>query len=195
MLNALLATLGATVLAVVCALLVGVALGGLALGFLEGSRLSARLVELRGALPTQIAAPLLDGWLHLPAPVTLGLLVGAHQGFAVSRWVRGLRLLEPTPGPDHARALRPRRWLGLSPPVRTTIALCAVHVVTLEALLSALQLPPFTVSLGSLMAQALAPAARFGAVVALCCLFVLLDQGAERWARSWVGPPAEASPP
>lgn len=185
MLSALLATLVATALAVFCALLVGVALGGLALGFLEGSRLSSRLVELRGALPTLIAAPLLDGWLHLPAPLTLGLLVGAHQGFAVSRWVRGLRLLEHTPRSDQTR--RARWWIGLSPPVRATIALCAVHVVTLEAILSALQLPPFTVSLGSLMAQALAPAARFGAVVALSCLFLLLDQGSERWARSSVG--------
>lgn len=200
MLSALLATASAAALAVLCALVVGVALGRLAVDFVGGRRLLTRLVELRGAVPTLVAAPLLDGWLHLPTPLTLGLLVGVYQSLAVSRWVRGLRLLglgfaadrgEPSGG-RIPRRRGTRLWIGLSPPVRTTIASCVVHVVTLEAILSALQLPPFTVSLGSLMAQALAPGARLGAVLTLTCLFLLLDQGSERLARRWLGPQEDA---
>ena len=184
MLSALLSTLLATGIAAACAVLLGVVLDQFASDLSFVNRLLARLIELRGSVPTLIAAPLLDRWLGLPAPVTLGVLVGGYQSLAVARWVRGLRVLKQTATSPEPAAATP--WgASLHQPVRTSLALCLVHVVTLEAVLSLVELPPRTVSLGSLMANALAPSARWGAVLALICLFLLLEAGAGQLGRTF----------
>lgn len=184
MLSALLSTLVATGIAAFCAVLLGIVLDQFASDLSFVNRLLARLIELRGSVPTLIAAPLLDHWLGLPASVTLGVLVGGYQSLAVARWVRGLRVLKQTAAPSEPVAPAPR-GASLHQPVRTSLALCLVHVVTLEAVLSLVELPPRTVSLGSLMANTLAPGARWGAVLALICLFLLLETAATRLGRTF----------
>lgn len=199
MLNALLASFATVTLAVACASLLGFGLGRL-VSALPGSKpLLARLFQLQGALPTLIAAPLLDRWLELPSIVTLGLLVGGYQGVAAARWLRGYRALCIAARVAIGRARHAGREgaghqhqggeslgsidagvLARLAPLRSFVALCALHVVTLEALLSTFELPPLTVSLGSLLAQAPHPAVRLGVVSTLACLFLALDQRVER---------------
>lgn len=183
--SAVLSSLAAVALAISCAAILGFLLGRLALGMTTGGRLMARLVELRGSLPTLVAAPVLDHWLGLPAPVTIGLVVGAHQGLAVARCLRGAESVG-----EHERASvhdgpssSLQRLTARKAPLAAVLALCVVHVVTLEAVLSMVELPPLTVSLGSLMAQALAPSLRVGGVMLLVCLFLLFDQGTEHAPR------------
>ena len=182
MLSALTSTLLATGLAACCAILLGIVLDQFSSDLSFVSRVLARSIELRGSVPTLIAAPLLDHWLGLPPPVTLGILVGAYQSLAVARWVRGVRVLKRAA--ESPAAASGSGWeSSFHQPVRTSLTLCLVHVVTLEAVLSLVELPPVTVSLGSWMANALAPSARWGAVLALVALFLLLETGATRIGR------------
>lgn len=186
MLSALASTLLATGLAVCCAILLGLVLDQFSSDLSFVSRVLARLIELRGSVPTLFAAPLLDRWLGLPAPVTLGMVVGMYQSLAVARWVRGVRVLRRAA--ESPTASSASGWeANLHHPVRTSLTLCLVHVVTLEAVLSLVEVPPVTVSLGSWMANALAPGARWGAVLALVGLFLLLETGATRLGRRFDG--------
>lgn len=179
MLSVLLSTFASVGVATLGAALFGFALGQLATESFGSRQALGRLTELRGALPTLVAAPLLDRWLELPPPLMLGLLVGGYQGLAVARWIRGVRALRRTTIPSDSLPPPDSRWRVLfAPAVRTLLAHCAVHVVTLEALLSLFELPPVRANLGSLLAQSFTPGARFAAVLTLTCLFLALDQGA-----------------
>jgi hypothetical protein len=181
-LNALFASFATVALAVACASLLGFALGWLARDLPGSKPLLGRLLELQGALPTLVAAPLLDRWLELPSVVTLGLLVGGSQGLAAARWLRGYRLLRRARSDGSEREVEPLDAGAMArlAPLRSFVALCALHVVSLEALLSTFELPPLTVTLGSLLAQSPHPVVRLGAVVTLACLFLALDQRVER---------------
>jgi hypothetical protein len=144
---------GTTLLALMIALTIAMALGSL-LGRISHERVAGRgvsnlLTEGRGAfLPYLIAVPLMETTRWAPW-IIIGLVTGFSQAIAVSRWAArregqwsrtllgGVALGRSLAALVSARARARGAVIG-------TLALTLIHVIALEMLLAALQTDPPT---------------------------------------------------
>ncbi len=173
MMSALASTSIAIACAVVVTVLLGWFLGRLSSQFIATTSILSRLTEARGAVPTVILTPLLARALPLPAPWAIGLVVGAYQGIAVARWIRSrsgqwVPSLVGGIALGRSRAALAARRAARRGAVWVTVALCTVHVVLLEAVLSLVALVPgASHSIGGLLVNG-----GSGAAMAFAGLFV-----------------------
>jgi hypothetical protein len=173
-------------LALLLALLLGPILGRLATQWLSGSGLSNLLVEVRGAFVPFVVAPLLfilTGWTPW---LVIGTVVGLMQGIAVARWIvrrSGEWAPEMQGGIALGRskaALASKRATARGAVVGT-LASVAVHVIFLEAILSALSFPGIDVTdtLGASLQQGSAAAVLLFILAGTVC--VIVSEGATAW--------------
>jgi hypothetical protein len=188
MIAALLGTVGAVAIAVVCAVIGGWALGRLATGSLASLSLLSRLTDARGAVPLLVLAPLLATGLGLRPMLIVGLSVGLYQAIAVARLIQrrsGTLSLSLLGGIalGHSRVALAARRAAVSGAVWITVAQSALHVVTLQAVLALFALAPQGPSLGAAFAPGGPPALRMVAIVTTIFLLLVVDFGSARLLR------------
>jgi hypothetical protein len=138
---ALFATLGAILIASILAALGGLAIGYVAFAWHRGRAASTFLTEARGGLISYVFLPVVVFFLHPPLWIAVGLVTGVAQAAAVGRWIArpGTRWSSALLGDlalGHSEALLRTREAAARGAVTGTVAVTALHVVTLEAILS-----------------------------------------------------------
>ncbi len=186
--QAVIATVLASAIAVCFAVIGGWALGRIASGSLASLSLLSRLTDARGAVPLLVLAPLVARGAGLSAPVTVGLCVGLYQAVAVARFIqrRGGAFTTSLLGGvslGQSRVALAARRAAVSGAVWITVAQSTLHVVTLQAALELCSLAPDGPSLGAAFAPGGAPGTRALAMGVAILLLLGVDFGSARLLR------------